>query len=510
MASGQEEAIIFARVSTARQEKEGLSLKEIQLPDAEKYAKAKELKIVKVFAISETGGNYKTRAKFHEMIKYVKDHKNIKHIIAYRVDRMTRNFADFVLMDELRSNYDKCLHFIEDRLVITKDSRTSETQQWDFKALIAKQYLDRVKEDGNNTKYRKLENGELPWCAPYGYKHYKDTVTKFKTVVSKEPEATIARQIHLRYSTNTYSCLSLCQEINAEYGIKMSKSQIQHILRDKFYIGVMIDRKSKQEYIHHYETFVSEDLFDTNQAILDGRYTVRKHRFAGVPSAYRGLMTCSICGCSITPDPKKKKLKDGTIKHYMLYHCTNGKKQHEGKVKAVNETVLDDAIKGLLKKFELPQDRLEQLKADLNATHDAKNAFYDAQRKQLVGQRTQLSNRKRNAYDKLMDGSITQDIYDENNERYNEEIADIQRQEARLDTADKEYYISISYLLAIIEHAPQLFAVAEVEEKRQIIGLLLSNLKYDGKKLDFTLKKPFDIVFAHAKGSLWLPRSDSN
>ena len=38
-------AVIFARVSTARQEKEGLSLTEIQIPRAEEYAKKHGLEV---------------------------------------------------------------------------------------------------------------------------------------------------------------------------------------------------------------------------------------------------------------------------------------------------------------------------------------------------------------------------------------------------------------------------------------------------------------------------------
>ena len=56
--------IIFARVSTKRQETEGLSLEEIQLPRAKEYAKTNGLNVIKTFKISETGSEYKARNKF--------------------------------------------------------------------------------------------------------------------------------------------------------------------------------------------------------------------------------------------------------------------------------------------------------------------------------------------------------------------------------------------------------------------------------------------------------------
>lgn len=37
-------------------------------------------------------------------------------------------------------------------------------------------------------------------------------------------------------------------------------------------------------------------------------------------------------------------------------------------------------------------------------------------------------------------------------ERYNKELRDIQRQEERLDEADRQFYITIGYLLVIFQY----------------------------------------------------------
>ena len=270
----------------------------------------------------------------------------------------------------------------------------------------------------------------------------------------------------------------------------------------------MTDKKTSKEYPHFYEKLVSDDIFEQNQAVLAGHSTQRR-RYGGIPSIYRGLITCASCGCTITPDRKKKKLSDGSIKEYFYYHCSNGKRIHD-KLTNVLESDLDDAIQQVLKQFNIPEERMLQLRQDLNEAHESKNSFYDEQRKELVARRKRLSNRQQNAYDKLMDGSITLDLYDENNARYQDELAEIQRREERLDNADQHFYVTIGYLLSIFEHAEKLFEVAEIDEKKQIIGLILSNLELDGKKLTFTLKKPFDTLLSQPKSLLWLRRSDSN
>ena len=137
-------AIIFARVSTKRQENEGLSLEEIQLPNARKYAEAKGLNVIKEFKISETGGGYKARTKFQEMIEYARKNK-VTDIISFRVDRVTRNFRDSVLIDDLR-NEGVNLHFISDNLILSQDSKSADIMQWDLKVFFAKSQLESIKE----------------------------------------------------------------------------------------------------------------------------------------------------------------------------------------------------------------------------------------------------------------------------------------------------------------------------------------------------------------------------
>ena len=103
----------------------------------------------------------------------------------------------------------------------------------------------------------------------------------------------------------------------------------------------------------------------------------------------------------------------------------------------------------------------------------------------------------------LADGSITPDVYEDNRVRYEQELNDVKRKIDRLDTADKEFYITASYLLRLFENAGKIFKVAEVDEKRQIIGLVLSNLELEDKNLGFNLKEPFATVLRLAKSSLW-------
>ena len=105
---------------------------------------------------------------------------------------------------------------------------------------------------------------------------------------------------------------------------------------------------------------------------------------------------------------------------------------------------------------------------------------------------------------------ITPEQYNENNERYAEELNTLQRQESHLDSADQNFYVTVGYLLELFKNAKTLYARANTDEKREILKLLLSNIELDGKNIIFTLKKPFDTLVSISNGSLWLGMRDSN
>lgn len=142
--------IILARVSTPEQQKTGLSIEEIQLPQLRDYAKENDIEIIREFVFQETASQ-KLRKKFDEMIDFIKASKDISVIIAFRVDRMTRNYRDAVEMDILRTEYHKELHFVNDRLVLDEKSVGRDIQDWDLKVFLAKQHINRCQEDARNT-----------------------------------------------------------------------------------------------------------------------------------------------------------------------------------------------------------------------------------------------------------------------------------------------------------------------------------------------------------------------
>lgn len=81
---------------------------------------------------------------------------------------------------------------------------------------------------------------------------------------------------------------------------------------------------------------------------------------------------------------------------------------------------------------------------------------------------------------------------------------------ARINKADEEYYINSSLLLGLASRSYELFLGSEPDEKREIVQLIFQNLSLNQGKLEYTMNKPFDIIFKSAKGLTWGGRWGSN
>ena len=93
--------------------------------------------------------------------------------------------------------------------------------------------------------------------------------------------------------------------------------QIEHILKNKFYYGV-IDYMG-EIYEGKHEPLITKDLFDRTQKAFR-KDNKPKHMIA-TNFLFAGMVKCSKCGCNISGEIKKGK--------YIYYSCTGGKGECE-------------------------------------------------------------------------------------------------------------------------------------------------------------------------------------
>ena len=202
------------------------------------------------------------------------------------------------------------------------------------------------------------------------------------------------------YPLNTLANWCEKKKLLTNAGNKISLSNVQHILQNPFYIGLMRYKGEIFEGTH--EPLISKKLLDKCQEVMAKRGKVRpdrKHNFA-----FLGLMKCASCGCSITAQYVKG---NGGI--YIYYRCT--KKRGVCQEKYLGENQLIAQIKTFLQKVSLSSQDTEKVLAAL----DAEEAQVKEQAKgeviNLKEQLLQIETKVQKLLDVYLDDALTQKEY---------------------------------------------------------------------------------------------------
>jgi site-specific DNA recombinase len=265
--------VVLARVSTREQEETGFSLP-AQRKLLHEYAERNDFLVSKTYEISETASKSQQRIVFQQMMAYMGKHK-VRHLVCEKVDRMVRNFKDTVLIDEwLEADEGRKVHFVKDSLVLHRNSRSQEKLNWGMRVVIAKNFIDNLREEVEKGRRAKLEEGWLPGTPPLGY---RNALAYKRSVQEIDPErASLVRTMFELYDTGNNSIKSLVSTMNGlglrmPRGGKISPSQAHRILRSRYYIGI-IDWDGR-EYTGKHPMLIDKALFERVQRRLTGKTT---------------------------------------------------------------------------------------------------------------------------------------------------------------------------------------------------------------------------------------------
>lgn len=486
-------AIVFARVSTQEQMREGQSIP-AQLSKMREYCQYKGLTIGTEYQIDESSTKDE-RKIFNQIIEQIENGKEKVALIIETIDRLQRSFKESVILDELRKKDLVEIHFIRENLVISINSNSSDLIRWDMGVMFARSYVLQLSDNVKRSNEQKLRNREWPSKAPCGYKNFT-TENGRKGIKVDEFLGRVVTKAYELYATGAFSMELLVKKLQADYGVKWSKGSLDKILKNPFYYGMMLNKGKL--YPHRYEPLITKSLYDQVQAVKNG-HSKKKFKYAGLPYAYRGLIRCGHCGLAVTPEKHKG---------HTYYHCTEYNGKHG--TAWLREEAITEQLEGFFSNLKIPEKTLEEIKQGLKSVHTGKVEFREEQFKKLNKEREVYANRLDKLFVEKLDGSITTQDYDKYYQSFREKLSDLDAQLAILQDAEDNYYETASYLLEVSQKAFEIFKRSEVEEKRQIISLTLQNLKLVGKSIQFTPVKPFDRIYAAVNGQSMLPSRDSN
>ena len=483
----RKQAVIYARVSSKEQEKEGFSIP-AQLKLLKDYASANDFALAQEYVDVETA-KQTGRTAFGEMIAYLKAHPAIRVLLVEKTDRLYRNLKDWVTIDEL----DIEIHFPKEGVVLSRDSRSSEKFMHGIKVLMAKNYIDNLSEEARKGMQEKAEQGIWPTKCPLGYRNVVGPDGK-KIIATDPTVAPIITKLFQWYATGQYSLQEVALMargaglVYRKSAAKVPVSSIHKILHTRLYTG-WYEWNGKMIQGRH-EALVTVDLWERVQDVLAGRFA-KKHRRVTHDFAFSGLMTCTHCGCSVVAEIKKQR--------YVYYHCTGYTGKSEGTPgtchrKYVREEVLEQQFTDLLGRLRFDDEVLSWVRDALRASHADERRDHEDAIARLRAEHKRLGDRINAMYIDKLDGKIGGDFYDKFAGQWREEQARCQREIDRHESAEQSYMDDGIRILELAQNAQRLFARQEPRQKRRLLNFVLSNCVWDDGKITPTFRQPFDLL----------------
>lgn len=485
-------AYLLARVSTDDQ-KDALPAQTFRLTE---YAKRRgyEYELAELRESAYKGN----RDAFKIVVEEIKGCKEPAIVVFDKIDRYTRDSSseEVRALQALYRSGKIELHFPSDNLFIHKDSPATDLLRLGMGIVVAQYYSDAISDNVKRRFEQKWRDGEWTGMAPIGYKNTVNDAGK-KWIEMDAHRAEAVREAFKLYATGLSSLREIGKKWRTELNINANSSKIDQVLKNPFYYGEM--RVKGKLYPHKYDAIISRELFDNAERIRNG-YKVKKHRWGGLPYTYRGLIKCADCGCRITFEKKKGK--------YIYGHCTQSKGKHGATY--ISEDELTTQLAEVFKSIQIPTYAYDQVSEALRVSHEDKKRMRDTTLATLGAEIEKYQGRMEKVYEDYLDDKIPEALYQRKFDEFRNAQKTVQNKRLNIEQIEDDYYGTVGHLLRLSKNATKLFEKADIEQKRSLTSIVLSNLRLDGDLLRYEIEKPFDTIIDCTKGLSWLRGKDSN
>lgn len=473
--------ILYCRKSTDTEDKQVLSL-DSQENELRQIAKAQGLEIVSVLRESKSA-KIEGRPIFNQVLETIRK-KEADAILCWKLDRLARNFIDGGrIIDQLQRGHIKEIRTYE-AVHLPSDNVLMLAVQLG----MANQYIRDLSQNVKRGNRAKLERGDWPAPAPYGY--VNDRLNK-KILVDEKYAHYIKRAFDL-YTTGTHSLSQITDKLYAE-GLrtrsskKVQKSKIHHFLRNKFYVGLM--EREGRLYKGNHTPIVSSALFEQVQNVLHGRNHPKheKHFYTA-----RGFLTCAACGCMLTADTKKG---------HQYYYCTNGKGQCQEHRSYLRGELVDQLLAGIFNEIQFDEELVHIAGEAYRESRQWNDSYRLNSIETLQGQLKGLEDKESMLTDAFASRTLRKDLYEAKMLEVSNRRIELEQQVSESGgSRARATFEQVQKVFLDSNRAANKFRSSSPEEKREILGIVLSNAKVQDKNIaQFQFKSPFDILAKTSK-----------
>ena len=457
-------ALIYCRVSTEEQAKEGYSLN-AQEKYCRQFAERNNYSVCGVYRDEGRSGTTIDRPALKEMLSRCQKERGITAVLVQETDRLARETrVHLTIKAILKRENVKLISVAQPMLDDSPEGNMIDT-------IIAS--INQFQSDLNSRKTKKglqekFDSGWWPGLSKLGYLNKE--VDREKIIANDPEKWKLIKECLEMYLTGNYSAVEI-SEILYKKGLtsrrnkKICNSIMINILKDPFYAGIMEWNGQKSKGKH--EAMISLGQHKIILTIINdhNKHACRKrvHNFL-----LNGFIYCDICGQRYTAEKHNNRNKS-------YYHCALSGKRHSNKGQNVETKVLEKMIEKEFKKIQFSEEFIELVLLKVKEFYEKKKKEINKDKKGLLNQKIALENKQEIAEEKLISGIISDESFVRIRDQINEKIRNLQKQ---LEEVENRKNLDIEAIRKILNLAKNIYG-AYIKAPNSIKKLYLG-LFWDG------------------------------
>lgn len=467
-------ALIYCRVSTEEQAKEGYSL-DAQEKFCRSFAENNSYSITEVFRDEGKSGTNLNRPALQDLLTKCQQDKSINAVFVQETDRLARNIIDHLAIKTI-------LQKAEIKLISVAQPMLDDTPEGKMVDTILAS-VNQFQSDINSRKTKKglqerFNSGWWPGWAPLGY--IKKELENGKSIVAPDPEKWhLVRNGLKMYLTGNYSALEIA-DILYEKGLKsktnkkVCNSIMINTLKNSFYAGVM--RWNSQEKPGNHKPMITLDEHKQILGIMNAHNQHacrrRKHNFL-----LRGFVFCGICGQRYTAE----KHRIGKNPDY--YHCSVRNKNHSNQGQNIETQELEKQIEEYFKKIQFSKEFINLVIQKVKKFYEERKAEKEKEKRILLNKKMMIERKREIAEEKLIAGTIADEDFVRIRNRFKEDLVTIQSQIDEIETKRDIDTDTIREVLMLARNIYEAYKKAPYEIKRMYLALFWDGFWAKDKKI---------------------------
>jgi site-specific DNA recombinase len=515
---------IYARKSSEAEDRQVLSI-DSQIKEMTDLVSRLGIKFPDILQESKSA-KYTGRPGFSELIEKI-ENEVYTSILVWHPDRLSRNPQDSAKLITLMDS-----GYLQEVITPSQTFRNNPMDKFmlGFFMMQAKLENDNKSENVKRGLKAKAEKGWLPSGAKPGYMNDKYAEKGNKTILPDPIRFSIMHKAWEMMLTGTYTVAKILEIVNNDCGYRspihkriggkpLCRSMLYRIFTDPFYYGDFeYPTGSDTWHKGKHKPMISKGEFDHVQQLLGRK---GRPRPKNLEFDYSGLLNCGECRGAITAEEKwqiicpvcktkfasknkdeciKCKLKieemiNPTLLHYIYYHCTKRKNPNCSQ-KSIRVEDLEQQINDLLSRIQISERFKTWAIKHLNEVNDQevdiRNSVIESLDEAYKNCVQRIDNLvKLKISPQNSDGSLLSD------EEFKGQKSDLLREKSDLEEKKKEAGLRISHWIKLTEesfnlacYAKYRFENGSVQEKRELLYSLGSNLTLNNKTLSINLQKP--------------------